>query len=57
MPDTKQIDAEIDWNLTTFQGARREQFRRWAELPLERILLAQEEMQAMSEWLNGEADR
>jgi hypothetical protein len=42
---------EIDWSLTTWEGARREQRRRWAELPLERIVAALEEMQELSEWL------
>jgi len=45
--------AAIDWNLTTWQGAEREQLRRWAQLSLEEILLAQEEMQALAEWLSG----
>jgi len=30
--------------LTSWEGARREQLRRWAELPLERIIMALEEM-------------
>ena len=37
-------ETDIDWSLTTREGARREQLRRWAELPLERIILALEEM-------------
>jgi hypothetical protein len=41
----------IDWSLTTWEGARREQLRRWAELPLERIILALEEMQELAEKL------
>lgn len=44
----QQNDAqptEFDWRLTSFEGARREQLRRWAQLPLENILLAIEEMQ------------
>jgi len=50
MPD---LGADnIDWSLTTWQGARREQLRRWAELPLERIVLALEEMQDLAEWLS-----
>lgn len=40
---------DIDWSLTTWEGSRREQLRRWAELPLERIILAIEEMQEMSD--------
>jgi hypothetical protein len=42
---------EIDWSLTTWEGARREQLRRWAALPLERIVLALEEMQELADWL------
>lgn len=45
MPDDDPQSAQIDWSLTSFEGARREQLRRWAQLPLERILLAIEEMQ------------
>src|SRR5262245_42043682 len=29
---------DIDWTLTTWDGARREQLRRWAALPLDRGL-------------------
>jgi len=48
---------EIDWSLTTWEGARREQLRRWAALPLERIVLALEEMQELADWLcPGAAD-
>ena len=47
-PDDQQPDP-IDWRLTTWDGARREQLRRWAALPLERILLAQEEMREIAE--------
>jgi hypothetical protein len=36
--------TDFDWRLTSFEGARREQLRRWAQLPLEDILLAIEEM-------------
>jgi hypothetical protein len=39
---------EIDWSLTTWEGARREQMRRWSELPLERIILALEEMEELA---------
>jgi hypothetical protein len=42
---------DIDWSLTTWEGARREQLRRWSALPLEEILLALEEMQDLAEWL------
>ena len=51
----KQGDA-IDWRLTTWEGAQREQLRRWAELPLERVILALEEMQDIAERLSPAAD-
>jgi hypothetical protein len=40
--------AGIDWSLTTWDGARREQLRRWAALPLENIIAALEEMEALA---------
>lgn len=40
--ETKTRDAE--WRSASFEGARREQLRRWSQLPLERILMAIEEM-------------
>ncbi len=44
-----EYDTErgIDWSLTTWKGARREQLRRWAELPLDRAIMALEEMEAL----------
>ena len=48
MSENEQADL-IDWSLTTFDGARREQMRRWSELPLERILDAIEEMQELAD--------
>ena len=43
-------DADgIDWSLTTWEGSRREQMRRGAALPLERIILAIEEMEEVSD--------
>ena len=50
MPEANTDD--IDWSLTTWEGARREQLRRWAALPIERIVLALEEMQELAEWLS-----
>ena len=41
----------IDWSLTTWEGSLREQLRRWAELPLENIVRAQEEMQELADKL------
>ena len=39
---------DIDWSLTTWEGARREQIRRWSALPLETIVAALEEMEELS---------
>ena len=49
MPKNEQQTDGIDWSLTTWEGSRREQLRRWAALPLERIILAIEEMQEVSD--------
>jgi hypothetical protein len=51
MPDNNLHRPEFDWRLTTFEGARREQLRRWAQLPLEDILRALEEMEDLSRQL------
>lgn len=49
-----RIEADpIDWSLTTWEGSLREQLRRWSELPLERIVLAQEEMQDLADQLGS----
>lgn len=42
------IMDEIDWSLTTWEGSRREQYRRWAQLSLREIVQAQEEMQELA---------
>lgn len=44
MPENKEALPAAGWTLTTWEGARREQLRRWAALPLERIIMALEEM-------------
>ena len=46
-PDT------VDWDLTTWDGAKREALRRWAALPLERIVAALEEMQELGDALHS----
>lgn len=51
MPNNESQLPDFDWRITSFEGARREQLRRWAELPLEDILLAIEEMQDISRLL------
>lgn len=42
----------IDWSLTTWDGARREQMRRWSRMPLAEMILALEEMQVLAEKLS-----
>ena len=49
MPKNEPPADGIDWRLTTSDGSRREQLRRWAALPLERVILAIEEMQDLTE--------
>jgi hypothetical protein len=51
----ENIPEHIDWSLTTGEGARRAQLRRWPELPLERIILALEKMQRVSKMPNKPA--
>lgn len=41
--DLKQ-DGQDPWAAATWEGAQRETMRRWAALPLESIIAAQEEM-------------
>lgn len=50
---TDKPDQAIDWRLTTWEGAQREQLRRWAALPLESIVRAQEEMEELAARLSG----
>jgi len=47
VPKSNLLD-DIDWSLTTWEGARREQLRRWGELPLENIIAALEEMEDLA---------
>lgn len=49
MPGDKPNLSQFDWSLTTWEGSRREQLRRWAELSLEEIIRAQEDMRELSE--------
>ncbi len=51
MPEHESQPTDFDWRLTTFEGARREQLRRWAQLPLEDLLKALEEMEDLSRQL------
>lgn len=56
MPENESPTPDFDWRLTSFEGARREQLRRWAQLPFERILLAIEEMQDIARLLGTAPD-
>jgi len=49
-------DPPIDWRLTTWEGARREELRRWSQLPLERIVAALEEMAEQQHIWSGTPD-
>lgn len=44
MTGRDHCDDAIDWRPTTWDGARFEALRRWAKLPLERLIAAQQEM-------------
>ena len=46
-------EQNVDWSLTTWEGARREQMRRWALLPLERAIMALEEMETLARELQA----
>lgn len=57
MQNNESNASEFDWRLTSFEGARREQLRRWAQLPLEDIIRAIEEMQDITQQLGGASTR
>ncbi len=47
----------VDWSLTTFEGARREQLRRWADAPLDEVIASLEEMAELAEqWRGSDKD-
>lgn len=46
-----ETDREIDWTLTTWEGSRREQLRRWRSLSLRERIRAIEDMVELSEHL------
>jgi hypothetical protein len=48
MDDLPPNLRDVDWSLTTWDGSRREQMRRWSERSLEEILRSLEEMQETS---------
>lgn len=43
----------FDWQVTTFDGARREQLRRWSKLTLRQVILSLEEMDELSRRLGS----
>jgi len=51
MTDKSEVPA--DWNLATWDGAKRETLRRWAKLPLERVIAALDEMQELNKTLHA----
>jgi hypothetical protein len=57
MPTNEPRPADIDWSLTTWEGARREQTRRWAKMTLAEIILALEEMQVLAQRLQPPSGR
>lgn len=56
MSDTSQPEQgdQVDWEMTTFAGARREQLRRWSRLSLRQIVLALEEMEELGKRLGSD---
>jgi hypothetical protein len=57
MAEAEHLDAAIDWRLTTWEGAQREQLRRWAELPLENVIRALEEMEQLAQSMAQSPER
>jgi hypothetical protein len=46
-------ESKIDWELTTWEGSRRDTLRRWSRLSLREKLQAVEEMAELTERLHG----
>lgn len=44
-----------DWAAATFEGARREQIRRWSKLPLRQVIEALEEMEQLANRLGSDS--
>lgn len=53
--DPAPNEENVDWSLTTWEGARREQMRRAAEIPFDHILDAIEEMGDLAAELAAQA--
>lgn len=45
LPDSLE---QFDWSVTTWEGSRREQMRRWAAMPLADVIRAIEDMEDLS---------
>lgn len=45
--------SDVDWSLATWDGSRREALRRRAQVPLQRVIAALEEMQEPSDTLSA----
>lgn len=43
-----EVDRDIDWSLTTWEGSRRAQLRHWLSLTLRERLKAVEEMDELA---------
>lgn len=56
-PEQNAGPTAEDWAGTSFEGARREQLRRWSQLPLRQVILALEEMEEVSRRLASQADQ
>jgi hypothetical protein len=57
MPSENLEDDGIDWSLTTWEGARREQLRRCSPMPLAEMILALEEMEVLAASLSRFSDK
>jgi hypothetical protein len=53
MPTDHDEPEDIDWSLTTWNGARREQMRRMSKMSLVEMIRTLEEMHAIAEWLKN----
>lgn len=50
-------DPEIDWSVTTWEGSRREQLRRWRALTVRQRLEALDDMTELAETLGNAPSR
>ena len=53
MTKRPDIEEDIDWSLTTWEGSRRAQMELWAKMSLDEIFAAQEAMAELSQELAG----